>query len=44
MVWGEQGTGWNLPGRYLMANTEAIVEGLGGKYTTFQPKNVTNLS
>lgn len=38
---GEQGTEGETYQGMLMANTEAIVAGLGGKYTAFQPKNAT---
>ena len=35
---GEQGTPADTYEKMLIANTKAIVEGLGGKYTPFQPK------
>ncbi len=35
---GEKGTEGDTYQKMLIANTETIVEGLGGKYTAFQPK------
>lgn len=35
---GEKGTAGETYQKILIANTEAIVEGLGGKYSSFQPK------
>jgi manganese/iron transport system substrate-binding protein len=35
---GEKGTDGDTYQKMLIANTQSIVEGLGGKYTTFQPK------
>lgn len=35
---GEAGSAGETYSKMLMANTQAIVEGLGGKYTPFQPK------
>jgi manganese/iron transport system substrate-binding protein len=35
---GEKGTNADTYEKMLIANTKAIVEGLGGKYTPFQPQ------
>jgi ABC-type Zn uptake system ZnuABC Zn-binding protein ZnuA len=35
---GEKGTEADTYEKMLIANTQTIVEGLGGKYTPFQPK------
>lgn len=40
---GEKGSGGDTYQTFFIANTKTIVEGLGGKYTPFQPKTSSRL-